>query len=62
MMSVLAIAFPAEAAVPVAQAFIDIAFPLIGIGICALLLAFFKPLIAGILHAPRKLLKARKAA
>lgn len=67
-MSVLAIAFPAEAAVPVAQAFISVAFPLIGIGVFAVLLMFFKPLIAGILRAarfvitPRKSLKERKEA
>jgi hypothetical protein len=67
-MSVLAIAFPAEAAVPVAQAFIDAALPLVGISVFAFLLLFFRPLAAGaqrtaqFLAAPLKLLKDRKQA
>ena len=66
-MSILAIAFPAEAAVPVAQAFVNAARPLIGLGILATLLLLFKPLIVGMLRAallvvsPRKSLQERKA-
>lgn len=66
-MSILAIAFPAEAAIPVAQAFAGAARPLIGLGIFATLLMLFKPLIAGMLRAalllitPRKSLQERKA-
>lgn len=66
-MSILAIAFPSEVAVPVAQAFVGVARPLIGLGIFATLLMLFKPLIAGMLRAalliisPRKSLEQRKA-
>jgi hypothetical protein len=70
-MSILAIAFPAEAAIPVAQAVVGavagVARPLIGLGIFATLLVLFKPLLKGILRAgllvisPRKSLKDRKA-
>jgi hypothetical protein len=70
-MSILAIAFPAEAAIPVAQAVVgavaSVARPLIGLGIFATLLVLFKPLLKGILRAallvisPRKSLKDRKA-
>ncbi len=70
-MSILSIAFPAEAAIPVANTVIRVAAslarPLIGVGIFATLLLMFKPLIAGILQAallvisPRKSLTERKA-
>lgn len=70
-MSILSIAFPAEAAIPAATAFLsaaaNVARPLIGVGIFATLLLLFKPLVTGILQAallvisPRKSLKERKA-
>lgn len=71
-MSIFNIAFPAEAAIPVAQAFAGVAAnavrPLIGLGIFATLLMLFKPLLSGLLRAalllvaPRKSLKERTAA
>lgn len=70
-MSILAIAFPAEAALPALQAFaanaVSIARPLLGLGILAALLLAFKPLLIGLLRAallvvrPRKSLEERSA-
>src|SRR3954468_2939808 len=63
----LSIAFPDEAAIPIAEAFGDVAGPLVGLTILAALLMLFKPLIVGVLHAallvikPRKSLQERKA-
>ncbi|WP_034303307.1 hypothetical protein [Herbaspirillum sp. RV1423] len=54
-MSVLAIAFPVEAAVPVAQSLIGATVamtrPLLGLGVLVTLFMVFKPLLAGILRA-----------
>jgi hypothetical protein len=68
-MSIFAIAFPAEAAVPVAQAFVSAAAgairPLLGLGLFATVLMLFRPLLTGMLRAallmisPRKSFKAR---
>src|SRR3569833_3526786 len=64
-MSILAIAFPAEAAVPVAQAVVGAAAsatrPLIGVGIFATLLMLFKPLLLGVLRAALLLVSPRKS-
>jgi hypothetical protein len=70
-MSILAIAFPVESALPVAQAFAGAAAaaarPIIGFGVIATFLVLFKPLIAGFLRAallvlsPRKPLEQRRA-
>jgi hypothetical protein len=63
----LSIAFPDEAAIPIAEAFGGIAGSLVGLTILAALLMLFKPLIVGVLHAallvikPRKSLQERKA-
>jgi len=71
-MSVLAIAFPVEAAVPVAQSLIGAGIaltrPLLGLGALVTLLMVFKPLLAGIMRAvvaffvPRKSFEQRVAA
>ena len=71
-MSVLAIAFPVEAAVPVAQSLIGASIaltrPLLGLGALVTLFMIFKPLLAGIMHAfvaffvPRKSFEQRIAA
>src|SRR3569623_755271 len=68
-MTILAIAFPAEAAAPIAQAVVSAAAgaarPLIGIGVFATVLMLFKPLLSGmartalLLVAPRKSLEQR---
>lgn len=68
-MSVLAIAFPVEAAVPVAQSLIGttVTFirPLLGLGVVLTLLMVFKPLVMGLFQAalvffvPRKSLDQR---
>jgi hypothetical protein len=70
-MSIFAIAFPAEAAVPVAQTVVGAVAgairPLIGLGLFATLIMLFKPLLTGLLRAallvisPRKSLKERIA-
>jgi hypothetical protein len=66
-MSMLAIAFPAEAAISVAQAFWGALRPMLGIGIFATALVLFRPLIIGLLRAallvlsPRKSLNERRA-
>jgi len=64
-MSILAIAFPAEAAVPVAQAVVGAAAsatrPLIGVGIFATLLMLFKPLLLGVLRTALLLVSPRKS-
>lgn len=70
-MSILTIAFPAEAALPALQAFaanaMNIARPLLGIGVLAAVLVVFKPLLLGLLRAallvvkPRRTLEERSA-
>jgi len=69
IMSMLAIAFPVEAAVPVAQSLIGATIammrPLLGLGVLVTLLMVFKPLVMGIVRAafvmvvPRKSLEQR---
>lgn len=64
-MSILSIAFPAEAALPALQAFganaVGIARPLLGLGILAALLVVFKPLLVGLLRAALLVIKPRKS-
>lgn len=64
-MTSLTIAFPAEAAAPIAQAVAGAARPLLGFSVLAAMLMLFKPLLGGIartallLAAPRKPLEQR---
>lgn len=64
-MSILTIAFPVQAAVPVAQAFVGtaagVARPLLGFGMLAALLVMFKPLLVGTLRAALLVLKPRRS-
>ncbi|MFL9927148.1 hypothetical protein PQR62_22940 [Herbaspirillum lusitanum] len=64
-MSILAIAFPAEAAIPLAQSLIGTtaAFvrPVLGLGALFTLLMVFKPLVIGVLRAALLLVKPRKS-
>jgi hypothetical protein len=66
-MSFLAIAFPAQAAVPVAQTFVNYARPFLGLSALITLLMIFKPLVLGIIRAawltikPRQSLEQRNA-
>jgi len=60
-MSVLAIAFPFEAAVSVAGVAIGAARPLLGLSLFATLLLLFKPLLKGLLQAGLLLLSPRKS-
>jgi len=64
-MSVLAIAFPVEAAVPVAQSLIGttvaVVRPLLGLGVAVTLFMLFKPLVMGVLRAGLVFLKPRKS-
>ncbi|MEB0135925.1 hypothetical protein QN362_11355 [Actimicrobium sp. CCC2.4] len=64
-MSILAIAFPAQSAIPVAQAVISsiivAARPLLGIGAVLTLFLIFKPLLLGLARASLVALKPRKS-
>jgi hypothetical protein len=60
-MSILAIAFPFEAAVSVAGVAIGAARPLLGLSLFATLLLLFKPLLKGLLQAGLLLLSPRKS-
>jgi hypothetical protein len=64
-MSFLALAFPVEAAVPVAQSLIGagaaLVRPLLGLGVLATLFMVFKPLVMGILRAALVLVVPRKS-
>src|SRR5450830_1419298 len=64
-MSAFAIAFPVEAAVPVAQsviaATIAMTRPLLGLGVLVTLLMLFKPLVTGIVRATVVLFVPRKS-
>lgn len=64
-MSGLAIAFPIEAAVPVAQSMIGATIavirPLLGLGALVTLLLVFKPLVMGIARAAMVLVVPRKS-
>lgn len=64
-MSILTIAFPAEAALPAAQAFaanaVAIARPLLGLGVLAALILTFKPLLVGLLRAALLVVKPRRS-
>jgi hypothetical protein len=63
-MSVLTIAFPAEAALPALQAFAGSAFaavrPFLSLGVMAALLLAFKPLLMGLLRAALLVIKPRQ--
>ena len=60
-MSFLAIAFPAQAAVPVAQAFSVYARPLLGLSALVTLLMIFKPLVLGLIRAAWLTIKPRQS-
>src|SRR6478672_239860 len=64
-MSILTIAFPAQAAIPVAQAAFGglavAARPLFGLGILIALLMLFKPLLTGLLRAALLLVRPRRS-
>lgn len=60
-MSFMAIAFPAQVAVPVAQTFANYARPLLGLGIFATLLMIFKPLVLGVFRAALLAVKPRRS-
>lgn len=64
-MSILTIAFPAEAALPAFQAFaanaISIARPLLGLGVLAAVLLAFKPLLVGLMRAALLIVKPRRS-
>jgi hypothetical protein len=64
-MSILAIAFPAEAALPAFQVFavnaLTIARSLLGLGILAAMLVVFKPLLVGVLRAALLVIRPRKS-
>lgn len=63
-MSILSIAFPAEAALPALQAFagnaISVARPMVGLGVLAAFLVAFKPLLVGLLRAALLVVKPRQ--
>lgn len=63
-MSILSIAFPAEAALPALQAFAGTAVgamrPMIGLGLLAAVLVVFKPLLVGLLRAALLVIKPRR--
>lgn len=64
-MSIFTIAFPVQAAVPVAEAFagtaITVARPLLGFSMLAALLVMFKPLLVGLLRAALLVVKPRRS-
>lgn len=60
-MSFLAIAVPAEAAFPFAQAFASYARPLLGFSALMTLLLIFKPLVLGLLRAAWLTIKPRQS-
>ena len=64
-MSILAIAFPAESALPVLQAFagnaLSLVRPMLGLGILAALLVVFKPLLIGVMRAALLVVKPRQS-
>jgi hypothetical protein len=57
-MSVLSLAFPAEA---IAANALAIARPLLGLGVLAALMVVFKPLLVGMLRAALLVIKPRKS-
>jgi hypothetical protein len=64
-MSILAIAFPAEAALPALQALagniLSLARPALGLGVLAAVLVTFKPLLVGLLRAALLVVKPRRS-
>lgn len=64
-MSILSIAFPAEAALPALQVIasnaLNIARPLLGLGVLAAVLVVFKPLLVGLLRAALLVVKPRQS-
>ncbi len=63
-MSILAIAFPAEAALPALQAFagnaLNLVRPMVGLGVLAAVFVVFKPLLVGLLRAALLVVKPRQ--
>lgn len=59
-MSFMAIAFPAEVAVPYAQSFATYARPLFGLGALVTLLMIFKPMVLGLFRAALLAVKPRR--
>jgi hypothetical protein len=63
-MSVWALAFPAEAAIPVVESLVLVATrfvrPLLGLGAMAGLLVLFRPLLVGLLRAALLLIRPRQ--
>lgn len=64
-MSILTMAFPAEAALPAFQAFaanaVSLARPLLGLGVLAAVLVAFKPLLVGLMRAALLIVKPRRS-
>jgi hypothetical protein len=64
MMSLLTIAFPAEAALPALQAFagnfVSLVRPMVGLSVLAAVLLAFRPLLIGLLRAGLLILKPRQ--
>jgi hypothetical protein len=64
-MSILTVAFPAEAALPALQALASHAMtvvrPLLGLGVLAAVLVVFKPLLVGVLRAALLVIKPRQS-
>lgn len=64
-MSILSIAFPAEAALPALQAFaanaVAVVRPLVGLSVLAAFLYVFKPLLVGLLRAALLVVKPRQS-
>lgn len=64
-MSILSVAFPAEAALPALQVFaanaVSMVRPLVGLSILAALLVVFKPLLIGLLRAALLVIKPRRS-
>ncbi|HEY8606016.1 MAG TPA: hypothetical protein VIM12_02730 [Noviherbaspirillum sp.] len=64
-MSILSIAFPAEAALPALQALggaaVGAVRPLIGLGLLAAVLVVFKPLLVGLLRAALLVIRPRRS-
>lgn len=64
-MSIFALAFPAEAALPALQALganvLNIARPMLGLGVLAAILVVFKPLLIGLLRAALLIVRPRKS-
>lgn len=64
-MSILSVAFPAEAALPALQVFaanaVNMVRPMVGLSILAAVLVVFKPLLVGLLRAALLIVKPRRS-